>query len=158
MSSPIPIIVCGKIASHRTLIPEFLKPEYEGVYSPSKSCSSGLCTDRTPEVLGGEVIPTVEIFLERFPGFFESSTKKPVAIFMGGGFDRQEFENAYAAPGASSIPWLRPIRTKPGNDEMARSAGDGPPAEKVAEAARSALEVHDETIKAGEGAGEIWYY
>jgi hypothetical protein len=77
---------------------------------------------------------------------------------MGGGFDRQEFETAYAIPGASSLPWLRPIRTKPGNEAMAASAGDGPPAEQVAAGARNALQVHAGAIEDGTGAGQVWYY
>ena len=76
---------------------------------------------------------------------------------MGGGFDRDEFEAAYAVPGAASIPWLRPIRMKPGNEHMAAS-GQAPPAEVVATAARKALDEHIETLRAGEGGGEIWYY
>ena len=77
---------------------------------------------------------------------------------MGGGFDHNEFNLAYAVPGASSIPWLRPIRTKPGNEHMLVPLDQAPPADKVAAVARKVADEHVEILRAGAGAGEIWYY
>ena len=105
-----------------------------------------------------EVFPTVEDFANAFPTLLDSPTEKPVAVFMGGGFDNNEFESAYSVPGASSIAWLRPVYTKPGNEHMALPNGGAPPAEVVASLARGALDKHVETLKAKEGGGEIWYY
>ena len=76
---------------------------------------------------------------------------------MGGGFDTEEFNTAYAVPGASSIPWIRPIRTKPGNEHML-TPGQAPPAHEVASAARNAIDEHVDILRAGKGAGEIWYF
>lgn len=77
---------------------------------------------------------------------------------MGGGFDRNEFESAYAVPGASSIPWLRPVSAKPGNEHMLLRGGKAPPAEQVAALAKNGVEKYAEIIRAGKGTGEVLYY
>lgn len=105
-------------------------------------------------------MPTVEVFADLFPKLTNDPdpARRPVAVFMGAGFDRDEFDTAYAIPGASSIPWFRPIRTKPGNEHMIVPNSQAPPAEKVAALARGKLDEYLEVIKAGKGKGEIWYY
>ena len=81
---------------------------------------------------------------------------------MGGGFDASEFAEGYALPGAKDIPWLRPLRWKPGNEHMLKDASGqaapAPPAEKVAAGARGALDERVEILKERGGKGEIWYY
>lgn len=157
MSAPIPVILCGKIPSHQAAVPNALKPEYKGMRDLVIFLSKSLTLTKSTRKVLQEVFPTVESFAAAFPALFGSSSEKPVAVFMGGGFDRVEFETAYALPGASSIPWLRPTRTKPGNEHMLLE-GNPPSAEKVASLARNALDEHLKTIMAGEGAGLIWYY
>lgn len=88
----------------------------------------------------------------------ESRTEKPVAIFMGGGYDRDEFNEAQKIPDITSIVWFRPLYTKPGNEHMMAQGGGPPPAEKVAEMARNILDEHKEVLGTDEGAGKTWYY
>lgn len=99
-----------------------------------------------------QVFYNVEVFIRTFPGI----EKMPAAIFMGGGFDHAEFEIARSVPGASSVPWFRPLTFKPGNEHMLGQKA--PPAHVVASAARKAIDERVETLKAGGGAGEVWYY
>lgn len=94
----------------------------------------------------------VEVFIRHFP----SLEPKPAAIFMGGGFDSVEFDIARSVPGASSIPWFRPLPFKPGNEHLIGK--EAPPAHVVASAARKAIDEHVDVLKTGQGAGEIWYY
>ncbi|KAF4470476.1 hypothetical protein FALBO_2624 [Fusarium albosuccineum] len=133
MSSPIPVVICGKIPSHQEAVPKALQPDYEVL----------------------QLHANVESFAKGFPELLKAG-KKPAAIFMGGGFDRDEFEAAYSVEGAASVPWLRPLRTKPGNESM--MSGEAPPAHVVASVARGAIDEHLDVVKAGKGAGEIWYY
>lgn len=87
-----------------------------------------------------------------------STIDKPTAIFMGGGFDADEFNEAQKIPDVRSIVWFRPIRTKPGNEQMFFEPGSVPSAEKVAELARGILDEHKQVLGTAEGAGKIWYY
>ena len=80
---------------------------------------------------------------------------------MGGGFDNDEFNAAYAVPNASSIPWCRPLHTKPGNEMVTKDAEGKqvhPPADVVAKKARGVMDEHVGVLKRREGAGEVWYY
>lgn len=95
---------------------------------------------------------------EHFPELMQSTTEKPTAIFMGGGFDRDEFNEAQQIPDITSIVWFRPVRTKPGNEHMLLEAGNAPSAERVAELARSILDEHKDVLGTTEGAGKTWYY
>lgn len=94
----------------------------------------------------------VDVFVRTFP----TLEQKPAAIFMGGGFDHAEFDTARKVPGASDVPWFRPLTFKPGNEHMLGKPP--PPAHVVAAAARKAIDERAEALKRGEGAGEIWYY
>lgn len=99
-----------------------------------------------------QVFYNVEVFIRNFT----KMEQKPAAIFMGGGFDHTEFDIAHSVPGASDIPWFRPLTFKPGNEHMLGK--EAPPAHVVAGAARKAIDERVETLKAGKGAGEVWYY
>ncbi|KAJ3546964.1 hypothetical protein NM208_g1736 [Fusarium decemcellulare] len=119
---------------------------------------SGEAEEGTSVALIGDILQlhaNVESFAKGFSELLKAG-KKPAAIFMGGGFDRDEFEAAYSVEGAASVPWLRPLRTKPGNESM--MSGEAPPAHVVASVARGAIDEHLDVVKAGKGAGEIWYY
>jgi hypothetical protein len=99
---------------------------------------------------------------------------------MGGGFDREEFREAYGVKDADQVPWARPgvtrgdveavLGRKGGDDGKEQEsgsaagktggvAGAGPPsAEVVAAAARRVCEEHRDVLVRGGGKGEVWYY
>lgn len=75
---------------------------------------------------------------------------------MGGGFTPPDYKEVRATPGAESVPWLRPFQTKPGYEGPPPK---GPPsAEEVSTRFRKALDQYADELKAGKGAGEIWYF
>lgn len=130
----------------------------DGCDAPAQSsCSAAVAnlpTLRTDIFLRAvlQVFYNVEVFVRTFP----TLEQKPAAIFMGGGFDRTEFEIAYSVPGASSVAWFRPLPFKPGNEHMLGKPA--PPADVVAAAARKAIDEHVGALREGTGAGKIWYY
>ncbi|KAK5945172.1 hypothetical protein PMZ80_002376 [Knufia obscura] len=76
-------------------------------------------------------------------------------VAMGGGFTMADFEELHQG-NAASIPWYRPETTKPGYDGPPMT---GPPSpETVASKLRKGLDEHVEDMKAGKGAGEVWYF
>ncbi|KAI1610641.1 hypothetical protein EDD37DRAFT_13215 [Exophiala viscosa] len=135
MSKPIPVIILGKIPADQSAVTEALKPEYEVV----------------------KIFESVEALADGLPALLESPDRKPAGAFMGGIFTPEEFAAARAVPGASSFPWMRPIRTKPGNEHMMTPA-HAPPPDMLAALARNSLDTHEEMIKERKGAGEVWYY
>lgn len=149
MSSPLPVAVCGKILSHLALVTKALAPEYDGEHDQTRKISD------IAQLIHSQVTHifyNVEVFVRTFP----SIEQKPVAIFMGGGFDQTEFEVAHSVPGAASIAWFRPSIFKPGNEHM---LGKGPPtARAVVDGARKALGEREVVLREGKGAGEVWYY
>ena len=76
-------------------------------------------------------------------------------VVMGGGFTMADFEECHQG-NATSVPWFRPETTKPG---YSGPPPTGPPSpDVVAGKLRKGLDAHVEDIKAGKGAGEIWYF
>lgn len=80
---------------------------------------------------------------------------KPRIIVMGGGYAPADFDPIYeTVDGAKSVPWIRPLGTKPGGPGL--PAGP-PPAEEIARRLRKILDDHLEEIREGKGAGEVWW-
>jgi len=121
------------------------------------------------------VFPTVSAFALAFPTLVSNPDTAPAIIFMGGGFDREEFREAYAVSGAAQVPWARPgvmradvesVTGKTSADEEAKSEAEGagmpaggpPSAEQVAAAARKVCDEHKVVLLKRGGAGEVWYY
>lgn len=74
---------------------------------------------------------------------------------MGGGYTSADFDAIYeSVEGAKAIPWIRPVGTKPGGPGL--PAGP-PPAEEIAGRVRKTLDEHNEDLKGGRGAGEVWW-
>jgi len=84
----------------------------------------------------------------------------PSVIFMGGCYDRNEFDQARALKGARSLPWIRPKYIKPGEEEAlaAAKALGTPSAEVLAAKVKGMI---DEYFKQTQGTDEveegIWY-
>ncbi|KIV80598.1 hypothetical protein PV11_08089 [Exophiala sideris] len=135
MSTPIPLIILGKIPADQSAVTEALKPEYEVI----------------------KIFESVEAFADGLSALLESPDRKPAGAFMGGVFSHEEFDAARAVPEATSFPWMRPIRTKPGNEHMMTPA-HAPPPDMLAALARNCLDVHEEVIKERKGAEQVWYY
>jgi hypothetical protein len=149
MSSPLPVIICGKIPSHLASVPRALQPEYEGTrHIPSTWYPAAF----TLTLLVTHCIYNIDLFLEIFPNL----EQKPVAIFMGGGYDNKEFETAFAVQGAKDIAWFRPAIYKKGNEYMLGKAP--PPANVIAANARKVINEHADVLKNGSGAGQVFYY
>lgn len=101
-----------------------------------------------------EVFPIVEAFTAAFPVLFASETKKPVAVVMGEGFDQEEFDRAYSIPGGFSVPWMRPLFRRPGNEDMIKIRQTAS-AEGIASSLKIAIKGHHAELEAREGAGEV---
>jgi len=83
------------------------------------------------------------------------SGKEIQFVVQGGGFTMADFQELHQGS-ATSVPWFRPETTKPGYDGPPPT---GPPSpEVVASKLRKGLDEHVEDMKAGKGAGEIWYF
>ena len=79
---------------------------------------------------------------------------RPRLIVMGGGYSHEDFTSIReTVAGATSVPWVRPANVKPG---APRPTGP-PPADEIADRLRKALDDHLDEIRAGKGAGEVWW-
>ncbi|KAK6065522.1 hypothetical protein SCUP234_11338 [Seiridium cupressi] len=142
-SSPIPVLLCGEFPSHIQATTEIVKPEYRVI----KVCRSPAEAESTITSLVSPSTTSATIDGVDYP--------RPRVIIMGGGYSPADFAAIYdTVDGAKSMPWVRPIGTKPGGPGL--PAGP-PPAEEIAGRVRRTLDEHAEEIREGKGAGEVWW-
>ncbi|RYP65332.1 hypothetical protein DL769_006347 [Monosporascus sp. CRB-8-3] len=141
-TSPIPILLCGKIPTHIKATCDIVKPEFQVIW---------VCSD--PEaaraVLSVLMAPSSEG--STLDG---AEHPRPRAVIMGAGYPHDVFTSIRdSVDGATSVPWIRPSSVKPGAER-----GSTPPsAEEIASKVRKTLDEHLEEIQAGKGAGEVWW-
>lgn len=87
---------------------------------------------------------------------------RPRVVIMGGGYSHADFAAIYdddsLASGARSVPWVRPLGTKPGVSPKNRLPAQPPSAEEIAGRVRRTLDEHLGALREGENcAGQIWW-
>ncbi|KAM0325341.1 hypothetical protein ACHAQA_007326 [Verticillium albo-atrum] len=111
MSSPIPIVVCGKVEAVGRLVIQSLKPEYEVIHfiKPGPSGASLL-----PALIAGREPPSHPDSSAIGTGNY---SQPPRAVILGGAFDDEVMNPMRAAveeknESARRVPWLRQDTTK----------------------------------------------
>ncbi|RYP67241.1 hypothetical protein DL771_007330 [Monosporascus sp. 5C6A] len=141
-TSPIPILLCGKIPTHIKATCDIVKPEFQVI----RVCSD---PEAARVALTALLAPSSEA-----PTLDGSEYPRPRAVIMGAGYPHDVFTSIRdSVDGATSVPWIRPSNVKPG----AERGSTPPPAEEIASKVRRTLDEHLEEIQAGKGAGEIWW-
>lgn len=126
MSSPLPVILCGKTEQIAQGVIATLKPEMEGTLAHIWTkvylwaillTATVVHLILTPEA-GKSQIPLLLKGEKEVPSDSELGSKNyeqpPVAVLLGAGYDDEAIEQMReAAKGTKNVPWLRPDTTKP---------------------------------------------
>ncbi|KAF7541638.1 hypothetical protein G7054_g369 [Neopestalotiopsis clavispora] len=142
-TKPIPVLLCGKFPTHTKATNEILRPEFEEATTAVKALLSG---DVNKQALTLDGI----------------AYDRPRVVIMGGGYSHADFAAIYdddsLASGARSVPWVRPLGTKPGASPENRLPAQPPSAEEIAGRVRRTLDEHLGALREGEDcAGQIWW-
>lgn len=84
---------------------------------------------------------------------YQSDHDKFSFIIMGGGFSDEDYN---ALKPKTNLLWLRPVFRSP--DYTGPQPTAPLPADEVAARVKEALDKYAEDIRAGKGAGEVWYF
>lgn len=121
---------------------------------PSQNSRVSSITSLETELLLTQIVARTASSVEDAKAAINELRSNLAFITMGGGFTNADFEEVRGQ--SSDVPWFRPLPTKPGYDGPQPQGA--PPAEVVAAKFRKGIDEHLDDLKAGKGAGEIWYF
>ncbi|ETS85930.1 hypothetical protein PFICI_03955 [Pestalotiopsis fici W106-1] len=150
---PIPVLLCGKFPSHTKATSEILQPEFKVIKictNPSEAATAVKALFSSSGSSNGNNNSNSKPILDGI------EYDRPRVVIMGGGYSHADFAAIHnVVDGARSVPWVRPLGTKPDGPE--RLPAQPPSAGEIAGRVRRVLDEHLGELREGGGAGQIWW-